>query len=243
MPLKNPDPFASRVKDLNASVNPFVALLRDGSESGSLPIAFGAELAAFPGNWRDKIAAYHGVPTPKRLIVEIGCHKGQTLTALAADHPDTAFIGIDITFKRVVTTTQRAKARGLTNVYGVLANAGAIDKLFTPSEVDGCLIFFPDPWVKKKRQEKNRLVNAGFASKLLGALAPGGFCWFKTDQEGYFQAAEKDFLDSGFVATSEPLGLAKSDYSSAFEQRFQLQNLPTHAGKWLRTASPSPMPH
>lgn len=233
MPLKNPDPFSTRALSLNADVNPYVALLRDGAESGDLPLAFGAHLEGMAGKWRERVAQYHGTEQPKRLIVEIGCHKGQTLLQLAADHPDTAFIGVDITFKRVVTTTQRAQAKGLKNVYGLLVNANTFDKVFAPGELDGCLIFFPDPWVKKKSQAKNRLLNEAFTTKLHGVLKPGGFCWVKTDQELYFDQARAALDATGFTPATQGIGLLKDDYGSAFEARFHEQNLPTHGGKWV----------
>ena len=233
MPLKNPDPFSTRALQLNAKVNPYVALLRDGAESGDLPLAFGAHLEGMAGKWRERVAQYHGTEQPRRLVVEIGCHKGQTLLQLAADHPDTAFIGVDITFKRVVTTTQRAQAKGLKNVYGLLVNANAFDQVFAPGELDGCLIFFPDPWVKKKSQAKNRLLNEAFTTKLRGVLKSGGFCWVKTDQEAYFDQARAALDATGFTPATQSIGLLKDDYGSAFEARFHEQNLPTHGGKWV----------
>jgi len=234
MPLKHPDPFVSRAEELDAAVNPYVALLRDGAASGSLPVVFGPGLQDFPGRWREHIRTFHGLTSPhRRLVVEIGCHKGVTLLEMAAAHPDCAFVGIDITFKRVVTTAQRAANLGLTNVYCALANAVAIDRLFAPAEVDACVIFFPDPWIKKKRQAKNRLVDAPFCAKLGQTLAPGGFLWLKTDQEPYFTEAASHLEAAGFRALTEPqAGLLDRDYSSTFERRFQEQSLATHGGRW-----------
>lgn len=238
MPLKNPNPFASRAEGLNATINPYVAMLRDGAREGTLPVAFGAGLEEMPGRWREKIAEFHRLPEPaSRLIVEIGCHKGQTITTMASDQKDTAFVGIDITFKRVVTTAQRASSLDLKNVFCAMVNAQAIDRLFAQGEVDGVVIFFPDPWVKKKRQAKNRLVEPRFVERLTRVLKPGGFVWLKTDQEVYFEGARAAFDGASYAPVTSGAGIPAVDYTSAFEQRFQAQNLPTYSGKWLTPAA------
>ena len=236
MPQKSPDPFLNATAAMDAGVNPYVGLLREATASGALPLAFGPTLQSLSGRWREHIAAYHGLQTPpKRLVVEIGCYKGQTLLELSKAWPDTAFIGIDITFKRVVTTAQRLSAHGLKNAYCAMANAIAVDQLFAPGELDGCLIFFPDPWIRKAKQAKHRLVGPVFCQRLHSRLAPGGFCWLKTDHLPYFERANAALAEAAFAplpaATPEPLGV---DFSSVFEQRFQAQGLPTYGSKWLK---------
>ena len=45
------------------------------------------------------------------LIVEIGSHMGDVMCEMANNHPDKAFVGLDITFKRVVTLAEKAKKK------------------------------------------------------------------------------------------------------------------------------------
>jgi tRNA (guanine-N7-)-methyltransferase len=240
MPLKNRDPFASQLKNLNPGINPYVALMATGIEDGNLPVACGEMLKDFPGKWREKIASFYQRTTPfKKLVVEIGCHKGHVLCKMAAEHPETAFIGIDITYKRVVGTAERAQKMGLKNVFTVLANAKAIDMIFAPSEIDGVLIFFPDPWIKKKRQAKNRLVDVDFCKNLEPLLSEQAFCWFKTDQKVYFDQAQNAFVENSFRTQSESCEITRNAYTSIFEQRFTEQNLPTYGSKWLRSSQKS----
>jgi tRNA (guanine-N7-)-methyltransferase len=240
MPLKNLDPFVSQLKNLNPGINPYVALMASGIEEGKLPVACGEMLKDFPGKWREKIAAFYQSPLPfKNLVVEIGCHNGHVLCKMAADHPETAFIGIDITYKRVVGTAEKAMKLGLKNVFTVLANAKTIDMIFATSEIDGVLIFFPDPWVKKKRQAKNRLVNSDFCKILSPLLSTEAFCWFKTDQKLYFDLAQNAFLENAYQIQQEPCEITGKDYTSIFEQKFAEQNLPTYGSKWLRSSQKS----
>lgn len=231
MPIRFHDPFAER--ELDPRVNPYVALLAGGMKDGTLPILYGPALKERSGTWRQHIAAFYQRSEPfTKLVVEVGCHKGLTLVEMAADQPDTAFIGIDITFKRVVTTAQRAQAAGLKNVFCVLANASALDQLFAPQELDSLVLFFPDPWVKKKSQAKNRLVNATFAARLKSALRPDGVFWFKSDQEIYLNLTT-DFVEKeGFLRTEAIGNSFPRNYLSTFEKRFTAQNLPTYGGAW-----------
>mgnify|MGYP006284781029 CR=1 FL=1 len=235
MPVKHPDPFAYSTDGLSDQVNPYVAALRAANEDGSLPLAFGRGLEGGAGHWRQRVAQHNGLAKSyERLVVEIGCHLGKTLIEMAEANPDTLFIGFDITFKRVVTTAQRAKAKGLTNVFVILANAASIGQIFAPGEIDGILIFFPDPWVKKARQAKNRLVDAEFCVRLNGVLSPEGFCWFKTDQKPYFDATAAFLTEAGFEHQSTPWPNALlRDYISTFETRFKSKNLDTYGGWWV----------
>jgi len=237
MPLKHHDPFVSSAERLNEKVNPYVALLRDSTEAGNLPVAYGPHLKDSAGAWREKIAHFHGQPeAPKKLVLEIGCHKGLTLTTMAKAFPDTGFIGLDITYKRVVTTAQRVMAHDLKNVYCAMANAQGLERLFAPGELDAVVIFFPDPWIKKARQAKNRLVNPAFTSSLTKVLAPRGMVWFKTDQELYFEEAAKAFDEARLIRTSdETAPLLAQDFTSAFELRFKAQGLPTFGCRWLKS--------
>ena len=200
-------------------------------------MAFGSLLRDMPGAWREKIQSFHKTETaPQKLILEIGCHKGLTLSTMARALPDTGFVGMDITFKRIVTTAQRVNQLELKNTFCVMANAQGIEKLFAPGELDAVVIFFPDPWIKKVRQAKNRLVNGPFAAALAKVLAPGGMIWFKSDQEAYFQEASQVFAEQGFHPTTiESSPLIKQDFTSAFELRFGSQGLPTHGGMWLKS--------
>lgn len=228
MPLRHFDPFQSKVDRLDPRVNPYVAVLTKESKDGGLPILYGENLRGLSGHWREKLPF-------NKLICEIGVHKGMTILEMARESPEVGFVGVDITYKRVVITAQRVRKAGLKNVFLMLANATALDLLFAPGELDGVVMFFPDPWVRKKSQAKNRLVDTAFCGKLATVLAPGGFFWFKTDHEPYFASTLATMSDAGFMrALDTDSFLLPRDYSSAFEKRFQTDGLATHAARWAR---------
>lgn len=233
MPIRTNNPFENLLEKIDPSKNVFVQKLVDAQNSGSLPVAFGPTLKDFPGKWREKFTAMESVTANTPLVVEIGCHYGNTLVDLAQDHPDVLFVGIDITFKRVVSSAEKAKSLGLKNVLVILANASGLDELFTAGEATGFVTFFPDPW-KKKKQARNRLYAPPFCNAAWRILSDGGFLWLKTDQEPYFREACSHTADAGFRATEVLPLFGTKDYSSAFMRRYELQKLPWFGRKWVK---------
>lgn len=229
MPLNDLDPFLPVSPRLDPSKNPFVAqMLALGPLDGCrpFPVIQGAEIEPYVGRWRELFAElYPGRPAPKRLVLEVGCHYGKTLAMMAADHPEVGFIGLDITFKRVFKSAGAAKRMGLQNVMTALVNARGIDRVFADGELDGTVVFFPDPWLKRQ-QAKKRLVDDDFAEVLARKLAPGGFVWLKTDQEFYRDSAREGFQkarfeeNEGVGAVARHALLGEKLYTSSFEQMF-----------------------
>lgn len=234
MPIRSKDPFEDLLKKLDPSFNLFVQKLADAQATGNLRVAFGPTLKDFAGKWREKFTEVEGDRTKMPLIVEIGCHYGHTLVDLARAHPEALFVGIDITFKRVVQTAERAKELGLKNVYSILVNAAGLNELFVDHEVNGVVTFFPDPW-KKKKHAHNRLYAPKFCNDAWRILSPGGFLWLKTDQEPYFKDACIHTEDTGFVAVDTLPVLGDADFTSVFMRRYELQGLPWYGRKWLKT--------
>jgi tRNA (guanine-N(7)-)-methyltransferase len=236
MPVRSHDVFADVVASFHNDCNAFVAKFVEAQANGSLPVAMGSALRDFPGQWREKIAALDEGRTNRSLIVEIGCHTGHTICDMAQKHPECLFVGVDITFKRVVQTAQRAKDMGLKNIFAVLANAKGLQHLFKPEEVSGFVTFFPDPW-KKKKHAHNRLYSAAFCETTWKQLSPGGFLWLKTDQHSYFSNACDLAQQVGFLeAASIPI-FHDSDFSSFFMRRFELQRQPWYGRKWVKFQS------
>jgi len=227
MPIKNANPFQDPLEYMRPEVNRYMNLLKEGLESGDLPLLYGPAMERLPGQWRQHFAEHMG-ETPSQLVLEIGSHFGEVILKMAADHPETALIGMDITFKRVVKLAQKAQTLGHKNLLSVLCNAKALDQVFADGELDGIFIFFPDPWVQKKRQMKNRLVQSPFVEVLHRKLKPGGFFWFKTDCEPYYADVCESFQDRLWTVAETRHGLPSEIYTSRFERLFHAQGLPRH---------------
>ena len=201
-------------------VNPFVKALIDGAREGSLPVIFGDLLREHAGCWESRYGY-------SKTVLEVGCHKGDVLRDLAQDHADTLFVGMDITFKRVVETARKAVKHDLPNMKSVLANGQGVGQVFSDSELDGVVVFYPDPWTRKKRQLKNRLVNSEFLGSVARILKPGGFFWFKTDHGGYFQDVVKFAAEAGLeIKAPDDHSVTCRPYTSRFEHEFERRQVP-----------------
>lgn len=170
-------------------------------------------------------------PDPTRpCVLEIGCYMGKTVLDFAQANPQINILGLDITYKRVAKAGRKIKLDGLVNArIGICDGQGFLNAIPAHS-LQGVMVFFPDPWPKKK-QRKNRLLNREFFESLKSKLAPGGFFWFKTDHAEYFESAMNCALQSAWKVSpheSCPAAIAQQAYITVFERLFLEKSLPTY---------------
>lgn len=119
------------------------------------------------------------------LILEIGIGNGDTLLHLAERDSGHDHIGIEVHRPGVGRVMGEAGKRGLTNMRVFGEDAIEVLKQCIPEgSLDGVLLFFPDPWHKKKHN-KRRIVQADFAALVHSKLKPGGYLHMATDWEAY----------------------------------------------------------
>src|SRR5262245_42438776 len=116
-------------------------------------------------------------------VLEIGFGNGDVLLALAAAQPHRDFLGIEMHEPGVGRVLAQAARAGLTNLRLVRHDAVEVLEQQIPREsLDEVLIFFPDPW-PKKRHHKRRLLQPGFVETLAARLRPHGVLRVATDWE------------------------------------------------------------
>ena len=124
------------------------------------------------------------------LVVEIGFGRGEFLLHLAEEKPQTGFLGIEYSFKRVLKMARRLARRPFDNVRLVEAPAErVVAETLAPESVGSFWINFPDPW-PKKRHHRRRLVSAGFVGELALRLVPGGELHMATDDVDYAEVMD-----------------------------------------------------
>ena len=124
-----------------------------------------------------------GRHAPRAL--EIGFGNGDTLVALAAAAPGKDFIGIEVHPPGVGHCLLAADAAGLANVRVIAHDAVEVmASMIPPASLDEVLLYFPDPW-PKKRHHKRRIVQPDFAALVASRLKPGGLFKLATDWEPY----------------------------------------------------------
>ena len=127
--------------------------------------------------------AIFGRSAPRTL--EIGFGAGEVLADLAVRHPDEDFIGVEVYLTGVGRLLGALDAAGATNVR--VFNSDAVEVLaagFADASLDNVLLYFPDPW-PKKRHHKRRIVQPAFADEVARVLKPGGLWRLATDWANY----------------------------------------------------------
>lgn len=140
---------------------------------------YGLEPPASPIDWATQFG--HNAP----LTLEIGFGAGEVLADLAIHNPKADFIGIEVYRSGVGRLLGALDAAGATNARVFCDDAvEVIESAFADNMLDEVLLYFPDPW-PKKRHHKRRIVQPGFADEIARVLKPGGIWRLATDWENY----------------------------------------------------------
>ncbi len=176
--------------------------------------SYGIDFAATPLCWP---------PGYRSIRLEIGIGNGDALLAMAAAEPACLYLGVDVHAPGIGRCLNQIERRGLDNVRLIRHDAvEVLEHMIPPATIDRILLFFPDPW-PKKRHHKRRLVNARFRDLAYAALAPGGEIHVATDWQDYAEDIAAQFLaDARFANRGDAAGFAKRpDYRppTRFEAR------------------------
>ncbi|MCZ6644500.1 MAG: tRNA (guanosine(46)-N7)-methyltransferase TrmB [Gammaproteobacteria bacterium] len=119
------------------------------------------------------------------LGLEIGFGMGHALVDWGQQHPDWNLLGIDVYQPGIGSVLLGLRAQNLDHVRIIDAEAhSALSELFSPASLDEVRIYFPDPW-PKKRHQKRRLIQPGFATLLADRMKPGGMLLLASDWQPY----------------------------------------------------------
>jgi tRNA (guanine-N7-)-methyltransferase len=157
------------------------------------------------------------------LVLEIGFGMGLTILNSAQKNPEQNFIGVEVYQPGIGNLLTQLKTQELNNVR--IYNEDAVivlNKCIPNNSLEKVLIFFPDPW-PKKRHNKRRLIQSSFAELLHKKLKPKGILHIATDCEDYANHA-MDTLNNNSDFTSltdapEALQISSERTSTKFEQR------------------------
>lgn len=157
----------------------------------SSTVSDGEKRIEFPESWLKR---------PEPIEIDVGCHRGTFLVAMAEKFPDIRFLGIERQASRVARCVSKIDRLGLRNAHAVQCEG--IDALAGMGGVRAIHVSFPDPWPKRRHWDR-RLVNESFLEAAWKLLEPGGVLRLMTDDEPYFRAMEASIArTSGFRGES-----------------------------------------
>jgi len=129
------------------------------------------------------LEAVFGRKAPRCL--EIGFGAGEVIGALAETNPRIDYLGIEVHRSGVGRLLLRAHQGALKNLRVICQDAVDVLREHVADEsFDEILVFFPDPW-HKKRHHKRRLIDPSFAALAAAKLRPGGALRLATDWQDY----------------------------------------------------------
>jgi tRNA (guanine-N7-)-methyltransferase len=141
--------------------------------------SYGVDLDVLPLD----LDAIFGRRAPRCL--EIGFGIGEVIGSLAETHPDIDYVGIEVHRPGAGRLLLRAEQASLRNLRVICHDAvEVLQEGIRDDSFDEILVFFPDPW-HKKRHHKRRLIDAAFVALAAAKLRPGGVLRLATDWQAY----------------------------------------------------------
>ena len=157
-----------------------------------------AQKEALEQNWQDfellectrSSEIHHSFQRRAPLTLEIGSGNGACVLALAEQKPEENFFAVDVHRPGLGRLLNRAVVTGLCNIRVSDKDicellAGVVEPVF-----DRVLVFFPDPW-PKRRHQKRRLLQHPFFDLLEQSLHRHGRVFIATDDANYAESIIK----------------------------------------------------
>lgn len=135
-----------------------------------------------------------------KIHIDMGCYKGEFILELARKHPDEFFIGIEIRNKVFDEYLSKIENERIKNLKYLLGNITiSLNEMFVSRKIDFVYINFPDPYSKKEKLKKRRMINSKIISDLFDVMNFEGKVFVQTDNESLAKDMLELFLNSKFT--------------------------------------------
>ena len=167
-----------------------------------------------------------------QLKLEIGIGNGDALIHMASGDRDSLYLGIEVHEPGVGRCLNHIVDHALDNVRLIKHDAiEVLEQMLEAETVDRVLLFFPDPW-HKKRHHKRRIVNQRFRDLVHRVLKSGGVIHVATDWQPYAEWIAEQFLeDPRYANAGDEAGYAQCP-SYRPQTRFERRGLRLGHGVW-----------
>ncbi len=163
-------------------------------------------------------------------VLEIGFGMGETTAAIATQHPENDYLGIEVHTPGVGSLLKVINEQSLTNVRIVQHDAvEVLRNMIAPETFDAVHVFFPDPW-PKKRHHKRRLIQPPLIAMLCEKLKPGGYIHAATDWQDYAEQILAVMSAEPRLVNSAPGYAPRPDHRP--QTKFETRGLKLGHGVW-----------
>lgn len=215
--------------------NPYIEKVKDHKK---ILTELETEIYSNSWNWDNFFA------NKKPIILEIWTGLWNYFSKNVNENLDKNFIWMEIRYKRCFMTAEKTlwkvknndnwkdntKLKKYNDNFIIIKDyAENIDKIFDENEITETLIFFPDPWARKKWIKK-RLVQEKFLNNLYLRTKKWWKLIFKTDHIGYFLHVLQEIKNTSWKLKCktfdyEKEGLYENNAITEFEQIFRWQDI------------------
>lgn len=145
------------------------------------------EINNFPNVFQDwEVFQKHKLPPHNKLVLELGCGKGDYSINLAQRYPNNLYIGFEKKGERIWRAAKTAQEKNIQNTLFLREDIAHINEFFPKDSVDEIWITFPGPF-PKDRHENRRLTAPPFLDKYSKILKNEHLIHLKTDHKGLFE--------------------------------------------------------
>ncbi len=139
--------------------------------------------------WNDNIIPFSGESLALDKIfknflpvtVEVGFGMGSSLISMAREESNANFLGIEVHKPGIGRTLNDIERLGIKNLKLICHDAAEVFRsAFKEQSLDRVLVFFPDPW-PKKRHAKRRIIQPEFVKNISAKLKNNGYLHLATD--------------------------------------------------------------
>ncbi len=145
------------------------------------------EINSFPNVFQDREAFQNfSLPPHKKLILELGCGKGDYTIQLAQRYPDNFYLGFEKKGERIWRGAKTCLDKDIQNTAFIRSDIAHINDFFPNQIIDEIWITFPGPFPKDKH-ENRRLTAPPFLERYAKLLKSDHIIHLKTDHKGLFE--------------------------------------------------------
>lgn len=131
--------------------------------------------------------------SPTETWLEIGFGGGEHMLEQLARNPDTAIVGCEPFMNGVAKMLAHLSPQDYSRVRIWHEDVRYLLEFSPPSYFSKVFILFPDPWPKKRHQQR-RLITTDFITKLLPTLKRGAFLHVASDDSSYVEQIQTVFF-------------------------------------------------